>query len=76
MFDIEKMKQKGMTAKSIEIAEKINENTRRRESCTKHDFYVAGFAFKHKCMNCGCEESIDYIKGYKDGLKHAALKKA
>ena len=71
MFDIEKMKRKGMDAKSIEIAEKINENTRLRESCPGHDFDVTKFALKHKCLNCGCEESIEYIKGYEDGLKHA-----
>lgn len=62
MFDIEKMKHKGMDAKSIEIAQKINENTLRRESCTRHDFDVTRFAPKHKCVNCGCEESIEYVK--------------
>ena len=45
----------------------------RRESCTRHDFDVSQFALKHKCVNCGCEESIEYIQGYRDGLKHAAL---
>lgn len=74
MFDIEKAKRKGIDAKSIEIMEKINENSRRRESCTGHNFDVSKFAPKHRCVNCGCEESIDYIKGYEDGLKHAALK--
>ena len=60
MFDIEKMKKKGLDAKSIEIAEKINENTLRRESCTRHDFDVTKFALKHKCRNCGCEENRVY----------------
>lgn len=74
MFDIEKAKRKGIDAKSIEIMEKINENYRRRESCMRHDFDVSRFAPKYRCKNCGCEESIEYIKGYEDGLKHAALK--
>ena len=74
MFDIEKAKAKSMDGKTIEIMEKINENTRRRETCAGHKFDVTKFAPKHKCLNCGCEESIEYIHGYTDGLKHAALK--
>lgn len=72
MFDIEKMRSKGIDERSIEIMEKINENTCRRESCTKHDFDVTKFAVRYRCNNCGCEEPIEYIKGYTDGLKHAA----
>ena len=73
MFDIQKMRNKGMDEKTIQICEAINENTRRRESCTSHDFDVTKFAVKHRCKNCGCEESIEYIKGYEDGLKHSKL---
>ena len=73
MFDIQKMRNKGMDEKTIQICEAVNENTRRRESCTGHDFDVTKFAVKHRCKNCGCEESIEYIKGYEDGLKHSKL---
>lgn len=71
MFDIQKMRAKGLDEKSIQICEAINENTRKRESCIGHDFDVTKFEHKYRCKNCGCEESIEYIKGYEDGLKHA-----
>ena len=74
MFDIQKMRAKGFDAKTISVCESINENTRRRESCTGHEFDVSKFGLKHRCKNCGCEESIEYIQGYKDGLKHAEMR--
>lgn len=74
MFDIEKARKKGMNEKSIEIMERINENTRRRESCNGHDFEMSQFG-KYSCKNCGCEEPVEYVKGYTDGLKHAGERK-
>lgn len=38
MFDIEKMKAKGMDPQSIEICRKINENSAKRDSCHLHEF--------------------------------------
>jgi hypothetical protein len=72
MFDIEKARAKGMNEKSIAIMEKINENNCLRESCTGHDFEKPEtIKTKYRCLNCGCEEGIEYLKGYKDGIKHS-----
>lgn len=38
MFDIEKMKAKGMDPRMIEICKQINENSAKRDSCPHHDF--------------------------------------
>lgn len=72
MFDIEKARAKGMGEETIAIMEKVNENKRKRESCTGHDFEKpVTIKTKYHCKNCGCEEGIEYIKGYEDGIKHA-----
>lgn len=69
MFDIEKAKAKGMDSKTIELFEKINENTQKRESCNLHDFEMIRFG-KYKCKNCGCEEDGRFVLAYKQGLAH------
>ena len=38
MFDIEKMKAKGMDPRQIEICQQINENSKKRDSCKYHEF--------------------------------------
>jgi len=75
MFDIEKARKAGIDKKSIEIMERINENSKLRESCGKHDFKRNNTKIgKYCCKNCGCEESVEYVQGYLDGLKHAESK--
>ncbi len=38
MFDIEKAKSRGLDPAQIEIMQKINENSIKRDNCKKHDF--------------------------------------
>ena len=38
MFDIEKAKSRGLDPAQIEIMQKINENSFKRDNCKKHDF--------------------------------------
>ena len=70
MFDIEKAKAKGIDPKSIEIMQKINENTKKREQCKHHEFEAGSRLGKYKCKNCGCEEEGSFVLGYEQGLKH------
>lgn len=73
MFNIEKAKAKGLDESSIKIMEHINENNRKRESCTGHVFELpehATFPIKHVCKVCGYEADIAYVNGYKDALRH------
>ena len=70
MFDIEKAKRKGLNPKSIKIMEDINENTRKRESCTLHEFERGSRLGRYRCKNCGCEEDGTFVLGYKQGIEH------
>lgn len=73
MFDIEKARKAVIDKKSVEIMECINGNTKLCESCVKHDFEYNSIKIgKYRCKNCGCEEPVEYVHGYLDGLKHAA----
>ena len=72
MFDIEKAKSRGLDPAQIEIMQKINENSGKRDNCKKHDFAEGSRLGKYRCKNCGCEESAEFVLGYKQGLKHAA----
>lgn len=69
MFDIDKARKNGMSESSIEIMERVNENTKRRESCTGHEFESLRIG-KYKCKNCGCEADVAYVVGYEDAQKH------
>lgn len=70
MFDIEKMKAKGIDQKSIAIMEDINANDKKRESCTHHDFERIPKQGKWICKNCGCREGGSFVQGYMQGLEH------
>ena len=72
MFDIEKAKSRGLDPAQIEIMQKINENSVKRDHFKKHDFAEGSRLGKYRCKNCGCEESVEFVLGYKQGLKHAA----
>lgn len=72
MFDIEKAKSRGLSLVQIEIMQKINENSIKRDNCKKHDFVEGSRPGEYRCKNCGCEEGIKFVLGYKQGLKHAA----
>jgi hypothetical protein len=71
LFDIEKAKSRGLKPKQIEIMQKINENSLKRDNCKKHDFVDGSRFGKYRCKNCGCEEEAKFVLGYKQGLKHA-----
>ena len=71
MFDFEKAKSRGLDPAQIEIMQKINENSVKRDNCKKHDFAEGSRLGKYRCKNCGCEESVEFVLGYKQGLKHA-----
>lgn len=70
MFDIEKMRAKGIDAKSIEIMKSVNENTAKREACFLHEFEQADKPFRYRCKNCGCVEDGRFTLAYKQGLEH------
>lgn len=72
MFDIEKAKAKGIDSKTIEMFEKINDNTRKMESCKLHEFEMIRFG-KYKCKNCGCTEDGGFVLAYKQGLEHGKI---
>lgn len=72
MFDVEKAKSRGLDPAQIEIMQKINENNVKRDSCKKHDFVNDSRFGKYKCKNCGCEVGVEFVLGYRQGLKHAA----
>ena len=57
MFDIEKMKAKGMDPRQIEICQQINENSKKRDSCKYHEFDRG-------------KEGPEFVVGYRQGLKH------
>lgn len=69
MFDIEKAKSKGLCRMQIEIMQKINENTSKRESCKRHDFEDGSRPGRFRCKNCGCEQGTEFVLGYTQGLK-------
>lgn len=72
MFDIEKMKAKGMDPVQIEICRQINENNAKRDSCRTHEFekFKGSRPGEYICKNCGCKESIRFVAGYRQGLEH------
>jgi hypothetical protein len=71
MFDIENLRKKGIPESSIKICEEINENDRKREGCALHRFVRKDtLPFKLICENCGCKMDIQYVIGYRDGLRH------
>jgi rRNA maturation endonuclease Nob1 len=73
MFNIEKAKAKGLSEHSIKIMERINENNRKRESCTGHCFELpehTTLPIKHVCKVCGYEADGVYVMGYNDALRH------
>ena len=70
MFDIEKMKAKGMDPRQIEICRQINENSAKRDSCTLHEFERGSRTGEYICKNCGCKEGPEFVVGYRQGLKH------
>lgn len=70
MFDIEKMKAKGMDPRMIEIWKQINENSAKRDSCPHHDFEKGSRPGDYICKNCGCKVGPDFMVGYRQGLKH------
>lgn len=70
MFDIEKARARGLTEEQIRTMERINENNRKEESCTGHNFERAGFPGKYRCVNCGCEEGAAFVNGYNRGYEH------
>ena len=70
MFDIEKMKAKGMDPRMIEICKQINENSAKRDSCPHHDFEKGSRPGDYICKNCGCKVGPDFMVGYRQGLKH------
>lgn len=72
MFDIEKAKSRGLSSAQIEIMKEINENELKRDNCKKHDFVRGSRLGKYRCKNCGCEENVEFVLGYRQGLKHAA----
>lgn len=74
MFDIEKMRQKGIPEESIKIMERVNENNRRREKCAGHDFEMVGFG-RFRCKNCGYEADGSYVGGYNEAVRHMEGKK-
>ena len=70
MFDIEKMKAKGMDPRMIEICKQINENSAKRDSCPHHDFEKGSRPGDYICKNCGRKVGPDFMVGYRQGLKH------
>jgi hypothetical protein len=74
MFDIERLRAKGVPEGSIKIAQMVNENTARRESCTGHEFEQTERIGRYKCKNCGCEQDVSYVLGYRDAIKHLTYK--
>jgi hypothetical protein len=73
MFNIEKLRARGIPESSIKICEQINENNRRRESCTGHDFEMpepGKYPMKFICKVCGYEADSQYVQGYNDAYKH------
>ena len=70
MFDLEKAKEKGIDALSLDIMKKINENSLKEENCILHKF-VRGSTGKYVCKNCGCQEDVMFVHGYLRGLEHA-----
>ena len=70
MFDIEKMKAKGMDPRMIEICKQINENSAKRDSCPHHDFEKGSRPGDYICKNCGCKVGPDFMVGYRQGLKY------
>lgn len=70
MFDIEKLKLKGMDKGTIKILQSINENTAKRESCSLHEFEKTDRIGKYRCKNCGCVEDGGFTLAYEQGLKH------
>ena len=71
MFDLEKAKEKGIDALSLDIMKKINENRLKEENCILHEFVRGSRIGKHVCKNCGCEEDGTFVSGYLRGLEHA-----
>ena len=63
MFDIEKMKAKGMDPRMIEICKQINENSAKRDSCPHHDFEKGSRPGDYICKNCGCKVGPDFMVG-------------
>ena len=69
MFDIEKMKAKGMDPRMIEICKQINENSAKRNVHRYHEFDRSRPG-EYICKNCGCKEGPGFVVGYRQGLKH------
>lgn len=70
MFDIEKMRARGMEPRMIEICQQINENSAKRDSCPGHDFEKGSRPGDYICKNCGCKVGPEFMVGYRQGLKH------
>lgn len=70
MFDIEKMRARGMEPRMIEICQQINENSAKRDSCPCHDFEKGSRRGDYVCKNCGCKVGPEFMVGYRQGLKH------
>ena len=52
--------------------QQINENNLKRDNCKKHEFVEGSRFGRYRCKNCGCEVNVEFVLGYKQGLKHAA----
>lgn len=48
----------------------VQQNRRRREKCTIHDFVESKRIGKYKCKNCGCEEDSSFVIAYNQGIEH------
>lgn len=72
MFDIEKARKKGLDERTIAILEKMNENSRREESCDGHVFERSETdrPGRYICKKCGCSEDVTWISGYNRGIEH------
>jgi hypothetical protein len=55
---------------SREIMEKVLENSRKRNSCSFHEFEKTDNIFRFRCKNCGCVEDGSFTLAYEQGLKH------
>lgn len=72
MFDLDKMRAKGMSDYQIELCRSINENTEKESSCKLHKFErvrINGI-YTYKCNRCGCTEDTTFVLGYRRGLEH------
>ena len=49
MFDIEKANSRGLDPAQIEIMQKINEISFKRDNCKKHDFVDGSRLGKYRC---------------------------